>query len=76
MSIELPPGSTTPNADDTAKRTRRHDVGGLLLLMGVGLVVTESSMDSSTIAGGLGFLLLIVGAGLILHRQPEDNPAH
>ena len=65
----------TSDAYDATKPMRRLGVGGLLLLVGAGLIASESSGDGSPIGGGLAFLLVLVGAGLLLDRQPEANPA-
>jgi membrane-bound ClpP family serine protease len=75
MRMGTRPRNAAPEKDDGGKPARRVGVGGLLLLVGTGLIFSESFTDSSSVGGGLGYLLLLVGAGLMLRRQPETRPA-
>ena len=75
MGIRALRRHATSDEYNGTKPMRRQGVGGLLLLVGAGLIGSESSGDGSQIGGGLGFLLVLVGAGLILDRQPEGRVA-
>ena len=65
--------SNTTAEDERRKPIRGQGVGGVLVLLGCGLIYSESSMGASS-GAGLGLLLLLLGWGLIIPRQPEDRP--
>ena len=67
------PSNTTAEEDERRKPIRRQGVGGVLVLVGCGLIYSESSMGASS-GAGLGLLLLLLGWGLIIPGQPEDRP--
>lgn len=72
MGTRALPSNATAEEDERRKPIQGQGVGGVLVLVGCGLIYSESSMGASS-GAGLGLLLLLLGWGLIIPGQPEDR---